>query len=365
MNIYIPLGLLLSLFCFFFRNNEKKAMIAFLLAMIVSCLFAMIRYEFGSDYYNYRDVYEGIQGADINNYDGRGMSIEKPFLFLLQLFPRFTFFVMALTLFWFATNSLFLKKYLPYQYIWIVVLYFFAKTDYFLDSLVAMRTTLCAALFIVAVYFLIRNRRLLYVTFIVIASLFHTSAIGLLPLVFLNTKNNSFLFKDIFIFSLGGIAVLSILIGHNFLVESLSGFVMDNVEELQRYSERDVAIVGQSINTLLFRVMSFCILLFLAKSGEKEYDPTMIVFYKIAVVAAIINLIMGQSLINDRYFLILNPIYILCIVSSFKKNSVQINTMITIFIFVIALYIFYNKLSKPYFVYFLDYKTIFDAPYIP
>ena len=200
MNIYIPLGLLLSLLCFFFRKNEKKAKKAFFFAMILTCIFAMIRYEFGPDYFNYRDIYEGIQGADINNYVGRGMSVEKPFLFLLQLFPLYTLFVMGLTVLWFSTNTFFLKKYLPYQYIWIVVLYFFAKTDYFLDSLVAMRTTLCAALFIVAVFFLIRNRRLLYVTCIVIASLFHTSAIALLPLVFLNTNRNSLLFKDVVIF---------------------------------------------------------------------------------------------------------------------------------------------------------------------
>lgn len=365
MNIYIPLGILLALLCFFTRNDSRRSSQSFLFAMIVTCLFAMFRYEFGPDYFNYHEIYEGIQGADVDNYIGRGMSVEKTFLHLLQFFPKFTYFIFFLTIFWFIGNTLFLKKYVPYQYFWIVILYFFSKPDFFLDSLVAMRTTLCAAIFLVAVYFLTKKKRIVFAALVVFASLFHTSAIALLPLALLTTNRKSFLFNDIVLWGLGVVALAAILIGHNFLIESLSSFVMDNVDELQRYSERDVASVGQSINTLIFRVMSLCIMFYLAKSGEKETDPEMVVFYKIAVIAAAINLIMGQSLINDRYFLMLNPIYILCIVQSYKKNPSSINAIITLFVFVVALYILYNKFSKPYFASFLVYKTIISAPYIP
>lgn len=365
MNIYIPLGLILALLCFMFRRNDKNATNAFLFTMVLSCVFAMFRFEFGPDYFNYLEVYEGVQGADIENYTGRGMSIEPAFLYLIQVFPRFTFFVIALTLFWFIGNTLFLKKYAPSQFFWVIILYFFFKTDYFLDSLVAMRTTLCAAIFLIAVYFLVKGQRIIFAVLIILASMFHTSAIALLPIALITTNHKSLLFNDVVLWILGVIALISVLIGHNFMVESLSNVVMDSFDELQRYSERDVSLVGQSINTLIFRVMSFCILLYLANSGKKETEPSMVVFYKIAVIAAMINLIMGQSLINDRFFLILNPVYILAIVSSYKKNPASINVVITVFLFIIALYIFYNKFSKPYFVSFLHYHSIFSAPYIP
>ena len=365
MNIYIPLGLFFALICFIFRSNEKEAKTAFLWTMIVSCIFAMLRYEFGPDYFNYREVYEGIQGADVENYIGRGMSIEKAFLYLLQVFPKFTYFVISLTVLWFVLNALFLKKYVPSQYFGVVVLYFFFKNDYFLDSLVAMRTTLCAAIFLIAVFFLAKGKKGIFAILIVLASFFHTSSIALLPLAFLTGKSKSLLFNDIVLWILGFIALISVLIGHNFLVESLSSLVMDSFDELQRYSNRDVSSVGQSFNTLVFRIMSFSILFYLAKSGEKEKDPTIVIFYKIAVVAAMINLIMGQSLINDRFFLILNPFYITAIVLSYKKNPAHINIIVSIFLFVIAIYIFYNKFSRPYFVSFLEYHTIFSAPYIP
>lgn len=365
MNIYIPLGLFLAILCFAFYKDKKNAPKVFLLSMLIACIFAMIRYNFGPDYFNYHEIFDGVQGEDLNDYVGRGMSVEILFLRLLQMFPLFTYFVVFLTVFWVGVNALFLWKYIPYKYFSLVILYFFLKTDYFLDSLVAMRTTLCAAIFLIAVYFLTKKKRLIYAALIVFASLFHTSAIALLPLALLTTNKKSFLFDNIVLWGIGIVALAALLIGHNFLIESLSSFVMDNVDELQRYSERDVASIGQSFNTLIFRVMSLSIMFYLAKSGEKEEDPKMIVFYKIAVIAAMLNLVMGQSLINDRYFLILNPIYILCIVNSFKRNPVSINTIITLFVFVIAIYIFYNKFSKPYFVSFLEYKTIFSATYIP
>lgn len=365
MNLFIPLGLFLVLLCYVNRLNNKRAANAFVFSMSVVCVLAMIRWEFGPDYFNYYEVYEGIQGADIENYVGRGMTIEKTFLYFLRLFPNYTSFIIFLTIFWFSSNTFFLKTHVPSQYYWFVLLYFIFKSDYFLDGLVAMRTTMCAAIFLIALHFLIRKQRLIYVALIVVASLFHTSAIGLMVFVFVNSNRNSFLFKNIVIVVVGIIALVAVLIGYNPLLDSLSSFVMENVDELQRYSERDISSSGTSLFTFIFRLMTLAILVYLSKSASKETDPTLIKLYQIAVVAAMINLMLGQSLINDRYFLILNPVYILCIVISYKKNPAYVNAIISLFILVIALYILYNKFSKPYFVSFLKYKTIFSAPVIP
>ena len=365
MNVYIPLGVFLALLCYLCRRSEKNARIAFIFSMSAVCVFAMIRYEFGPDYFNYRDIYEGIQGADINNYVGRGMSVEKTFLRFFNLFPSYTLFIIFLSVFWVGANAFFIGRYVPGQYYWYVLLYFFFKTDYFLDSLVAMRTTLCAAIFLVAIHFLIKKKRLIYIALILLASLFHTSALALVVFAFVNTNHRSFIFSNAIIIAIGVLAVISVLIGSNPVLDSFSSFVMDSVDELQRYSEREVAATGQSLYTLLFRLMSLAILVFLAKSAQKETNATMVLFYQIAVIAAMINLLLGQSLVNDRYFLILNPIYILCIVCSFKKNTNTTNVIISIILFTIAFYILYNKFSRPYFASFMEYKTIFSAPYIP
>ena len=92
MNVYIPLAIFLVLLCLWGRQYERSANVTFWIAMIVTCVFALFRYEFGPDYFNYHEIYDGIQGADIENYIGRGMFVEKPFLYFLQFFPKFTSF---------------------------------------------------------------------------------------------------------------------------------------------------------------------------------------------------------------------------------------------------------------------------------
>lgn len=365
MNVFIPLGLFLVLLCFFFRNNPKNSRKAFFFSMIAAFIFAAIRYEFGPDYFNYHEIYDSIQGADLDRYVGKGMTVEPAFLFLLKLFPNFTSFVCFLAIVWFIPTFYFINRYVPSNYYWLVVLFMFIKSDYFISSLVAMRTTLCSAIFLVALFFLLKKKRIIYIGLILLASQFHTSSIVLVLFVLFSFKSQKIIFNNITLIVLGLLAFISFASGQNQLIEMMSSFVIENVDELQRYAERETGGVGQSINTLIFRLISFFILLYLAKSGEREKEEEKILLYKIAFCAAAITLIFGQSLISDRYLLILNPVYIACIILSFNKNPKNINILITTFILVIALYIFYNKSTRSYFVTFMDYYTIFSAPYIP
>lgn len=365
MNVFLPLGLFLTILCYFFRTNPKSSRKAFIFSMIAAFVFAAIRYEFGPDYFNYHEIYDSIQGADIDNYVGKGMTVEKPFLMLLSLFPNFTAFVVFLAILWFIPTFYFINRFVPSNYYWLVVLFMFIKTDYFLSSMVAMRTTLCAAIFLVALFFLLKKKRIIYVALILLAAQFHTSSIVLVLFVFFSFKNKNLIFSNITLVVIGLVALISFITGENRLIEIITNEVMENVDELQRYSEREIGGTGQSLNTLIFRIISFVILFYIAKTGEREIDVDKILLYKIAFVAAAITLIFGQSLISDRYLLILNPILIACVILSFKKNPQSLNTLITVFMLVIAIYIFYNKSTRSYFISFLNYHTIFSAPYIP
>lgn len=365
MNVFLPLGLFLTILCYFFRTNPKSSRKAFIFSMIAAFVFAAIRYEFGPDYFNYHEIYDSIQGADIDNYVGKGMTVEKPFLMLLSLFPNFTAFVVFLAILWFIPTTYFLGRYISPSYYWIAILYLFIRSDYFLSSLVAMRTTLCAAIFLYALYFLLKRKRVIYVALIILAAQFHTSSIILVLFVFLNTKNRSIIFSNLVLAAMGLMALLIVATGENQVIEFITTAVMDNIEELQRYSEREIGGTGQSINTLIFRAISFVILFYIAKSGEKEQNEENIILYKIAFFAAALSFIFGQSLISDRYLTILNPIFIICIILSFNKNPKNLNTIIVFFLIVVALYILYNKSTKSYFITFLHYHTIFSAPYIP
>ena len=130
MNVYIPLGLILTLLCYLCSKNEVSARKAFIFSMFAAFLFAAFRFEFGPDYFNYNAIYDSIQGADIDSYTGKGMSVEKPFLILLSLFPNFTSFVIFLAVLWVIPVAYFLSRYVSPSYYWIAVLSIFVKYQF-------------------------------------------------------------------------------------------------------------------------------------------------------------------------------------------------------------------------------------------
>lgn len=365
MNVIIPLILIFALICYYYRHKEQAARKVFCFAMIVLCALLAVRYEFGPDYFSYRSIYFAIQGEDISIYQGHGSAAEKPFLRFLQMFPSYTLFVIFLTVFWLGSNIYFINKYVEARYYWFILIYFAIDPNNLMLGSVAMRSTLCAAIFLIALEFLLRGKRIFYVLLMLAASLFHTSALALVPLVLVNTKKMDIFFNSTFCYVWGGIALINFVTGANDLIIRLSQFVMENIEELQRYQEQEIGSSGQSINTFLFRLMSFLILLYINYSMSKENDGRYTILYKIAFVAALFPLILGQSLISDRFLLILNPVYVCILMRSIKKNDMNTKNIVLLFVLIISSYMFYSKMGKAYSQSFIEYHTIFSAPRIP
>ena len=367
MNIYIPLALLAALICYFFRANEKKAIRAFVFTMIVACFVLAIRYEFGPDYFNYRDIYYGVHGSVVEGYTGAGASTEMTFLYFLSYFPSYTSFIVFLTVALFLVNTLFIAKYVAPKYFWIAILFMFLEPTFLLLEMVALRSAIGAILFVVAFFFLLKGKRLIYASLIVLASLIHTSCIVLLVFALFSKNRNSIIFNQWLPFICLAAALVTIVLGDNFIVSGIVEFALDNVEELNRYEDHEAVVGGvvQSLFSVLFRVMSFIIFLFLSLSARKETDGQYILIYKIAIAAVMIQLIFGQSLIGDRYLMILDIIYICAIIRSLDVKQIIDPRIVLMLIAMISIYMMYSKLSKPYNESFLVYRSIFDAPLIP
>ena len=367
MNVYIPLALLVALICYFFRANEEKAKQALWITMAIACAVLAVRYEFGPDYFNYRAIFEGIHSSDVEGYTGRGQSAEKAFLYFISIFPSYTAFILFLTIILFICNTYFISRYISPKYYSVAILFMFLEPTFLLLELVAMRAALGAVLFVIAFDQLLRGKRLIYIGVIFLASLFHTSIILLAPLVLLNTNNKSILLNRWLPIVCLVLAVIIVSSGVNFLVLGLVDFAMDSVEELNRYEGYldSIGNVGQSIFTLLFRGMSFVILYYLAIAGRNEKDPQYIIIYKLAVLASIIQLILGQSLLGDRYLMYFNIVYITAIARSLSSPQVFDKRIILLLIAAISLYILYNKMGRDYNESLLVFHTIFNAPVIP
>ena len=371
MNIFIPLGIILAFLCLFTRKSPKQVEYMFAFSMLAVFVFAALRYEFGPDYAAYQAAYEGLQGTTAQDYTGTGSSQELGFLIYLSVFQNFTTFIITNAIFWVFANYLFLRKYVDGEYYWIAILYMFFTSTYLKLNMVAMRSAMVAFIFIYAFFFLVKDgikNKIIFAALIILAGQFHTTGLILVLFAFLNSKNRSIIFNKYFIGVIAFIGFISFFIGGNYLLQYLSMYLMDSIDSFSKYAEEENANIGAaslSFNTIIFELMSIATAFYLAWAGRQEQNKEYVFVYKIAVLAALVQVIFRQSMIGDRYFMCFNPCYIAALLHSLKKGSREIGLVVMLFVTVSSLYIFNSKLHKSYNRYFETYHTIFEAPRIP
>ena len=369
MNIYVPLGLLLALLCLFSSKSKNSAGKMFAFCMLIAFVFSAIRYEFGPDYFHYWAIYErGEQGRSLSSYWAARdeVRLEPVFRFYIQLFPKYTLFIVTNTLLWFGTIYLLFKKYVDLKYGWLIILFLFFNINCMINNYVAMRTSLAAVCFIPGFFFLTQNKRWLYLLFVLLGSMFHESTIVLALLVFLNGKKD-FLSNNGFIILSGVLALAVLVAGENFITTTLSAFAMESIEDMNRYANYMSRVSGASLtfNALVFKILTFIPALYLAFAARKETDTVYIYIYKIGIISALLLLLLGQNILTDRFLMILNPFYILAVIHSFRYFKPEYNVIVMLSVFVVSFYMFYNTMNSSYAASYQVYHTIFGAPYIP
>ena len=142
-------------------------------------LFAALRYSYGNDYRGYQNWYLHIKNGGVSPYDGEPLftllNVVSPSYFLLVAFTSAIF---IFTVYRLAEREL--KK-----FSFAVAVFIFCVNPYlFLMNLSAIRQSLATAVFIIAVEYAIKRKPIQYALLIVIASLFHRSALILFPVYF-------------------------------------------------------------------------------------------------------------------------------------------------------------------------------------
>lgn len=364
MNVLIPLGFIIVVACFFCRNNKKALNTSLFLAFLALSLFLVFRFGFGPDYYNYWDIFESIQGENVDTHTGNGSTVEVGFLKYMQLFPNYTLFVAFNSLLWVITSYWLCRKYANPNMYWFVLLMLMFDPNTLTHHSVAMRQALCCVLFIIAFEFLNRGKILVFCAIIIFASNFHTSALLLLLIGLVYYDKKDFLTSKAYVYLIVGSGILSVLLGENIVLNILQNFLLSNVEELQRYQDYEIGTTS-SITALLFRLMSATILLYVVSATKKDTDRRYVYFNKIAIMAISIQLFFGQALLSDRLLMSLTP-FLVVAMSRFPRYMPKVFTFISFFFVIgIAFYLLSIKMEKAYAVSFLEYCTIFDIPYIP
>lgn len=325
-------------------------------SFILIFLFLALRYDYGNDYSGYLEGFLKMNRIDVIDYFDKDWHYEPGWILLCRLFKPFGFFALtaALALFNCFVYYYFIKKYVPSDYYWLAVFLYVFNPDFMLIHSSAMRQSIAISLFLFAIDYLYKKDVIRYCLCICLASLFHTSALILLPLFLLGLYNWKITkLTAIGIFSL---FIFLFLFGKDFLPD-MNRFIDTYFNKYEAYQEGTKISTG--LGLILFSAI-FALVLFYATSQSGESS----LLFKIAGLSFFMipaGLLIQMFARVGMYFqpatLAVYPIVLLNIKNPiFKDLSSALLVLVTLYFF----YEFFH--SDTYSVLFGTYSTIFSAP---
>lgn len=147
-------------------------------------VFAALRFMYGNDYYNYYRWFKHIHAGGESSF-----KTEILYNFLNRCLPSFPVLVALSSAFLIIVVFLLISKNLPTNYAWMGICIFVINPYLFLMNLSALRQSIATCFFIIAVVLACKKKYVWYCILVVVATLFHKSAILLLPLcIIINDK---------------------------------------------------------------------------------------------------------------------------------------------------------------------------------
>lgn len=334
----VHITLLVSTLLSFIRHHKRSLItVSFVLLFVFSAL----RYGFGNDYFSYLNIFNTIKITGWHSY----LSSNPLFILLNKYSPNFQVFI-AITsfIFLFAVYMLIIRNVDAKYHIFAVGL-FLLNPYLFLMQLSSIRQSLAVAMFILAVFFAIKRKPVYYVAVIILASLFHTSAILLLPFYFLiNDKKPTRVFLIVFVVI---VALLTLSpVSYDWFIGLFEEFLMKN-----RY-DRYLTGSGNSLNATLVALMYFLYgLININKLEGKSvaFGKLYLLSSAVSVLAYRISLFVRIGIYFDIFSIVAVPLIIAANVKKEKDGLLRAFN-----IYIIPALIFGTLLIKYYNFFFVD-----------
>ena len=351
--------------CWFTKDENRKRNLILPMAFLAITVFFAIRYDYGLDYWGYFNYYES--GRTVEG-DNRGTG-EALFYSFMNFFPKYTYFIIAHTIIVFSILYIVTRKYLlPKQY----PLFFFLILTMSVLSfnwISALRSTMAAAILWIGLdlFYIKKKRWVPFVGIVILAGFFHTSALFLLLLPFLDfiiEKSNPLLLFIILI-----VGLISSLFFTNdlyrILLSSNRLFLDAYADYLNKESTEGYSIFGVIHNSILLFPYYYVV----AKKNlfKGEYQ-------RIFVLATIIIVLRCFKIdFNGRFsaYLFIFVIYAWSYVLQRLNKKDKIICLLPLLVWCFyGIYLFYMQMFNGQFtVYssgnYLFYHTIFEASPIP
>ena len=260
MNVYIPVFLLIILFCVFIKG-KNSAKTKLILSFGLIFLMMAFRNHWGGDYEayeNWYDFFNGMGARDLALLTEDETRSEIGYRFLCYLCPSFRFVLIVYTLFFCVTMYFFFKEFIPEKFFpYTFALFFFNK--HLLMGSSSIRTCIAVCFFLFAVISLSKNKKLWAIILIPIGALFHTGVLILYPIILLRNRPIR-IRKDLILIICAILAVLSVLFANQ--IVAAADYFTSSIGIFKRYEEymEETVVTGLGLG-IVFVIMEMVMLL--------------------------------------------------------------------------------------------------------
>lgn len=316
-------------------------------------LFYGIRYMYGNDYEPYSLIFKELNSYPSLSIMFSQLGYERGWIILNYLFSPLGFegVVFIQTFIIFGTIGWLYAKYIPARDRWMALFFYLFITELMLISLSAMRQSVAMAIICFCIPFIIDKKFLKSIVVILVASLFHTTALFALciPLIQITYKMSKMKYV---------IIALSLFV----LFYALISYFKENIEMIVTLlvPEYDKYLVGEESELSVgFGTIARLGLMLVSLKLDKHDGSVESFFLKIFVFS---NLFLPLSFVNGMaariawYWYIFTPIS-LCYIKTYSKNKLVLGALL---LFVLLTIVGYNAHfnSEVYGPFYEKYSTI-------
>ena len=359
MNILFIISIFACLFTYL--GSRHKIRFVLEIGFIILFCFSAFRFAYGNDYLNYAALFETIN-SDQFTFKGlinKEIYKEPGWALLNILCEPLTFFGLQIIVSLLTVGSVYfvIKKDVSEKWQPLAVLIYVFNFSFYALSLSMMRQSLAMSIFLIAVHFMMKSNKITSLLITYVASLFHTSALILIPFMFIqyiNVKN----VKGWIVLCV--IASFVLFMGAD-IVNSVFGAVLDN-DSFSMYNSQNNLSGSSTIGLGAILMFFIPFIVFASALSEQNLSNNKYVLLLAMITTVLIPLSMHASLFM-RVTFYFNILYLLAIPIALDNTSKSQHRKILIGLYLIGMLLTYfmtiNNVtySKSY----SEYMTIFEA----
>jgi len=360
MQTVIILNIIVVILAYFARYKNTRFL--FEVSFIIVFLFTALRFNFGTDYPNYNQIFKVVsQSYNITSIDFDNLLLEPAWAILNYIFEPIGFFgfIIVLSAFLCHTYYSLIKKHIDPKYYWLGIFIYVFTSDIMWIQFSAIRQALSVAIFIHSINFLYKkNNPIIFILLNLLGGLFHSSAFFMLPFVF-------FSFKKIKESKIIGIAILTVFLSFMFLGKTyLSQFIeISSLFTGDRYLSRFEVEATSKIS--LIGSIAWGILLVIVLYYSRLQQKNKKIFFYTASLYNMVYVLAPLFYLADRigyYFAAFSVIVYPIIIQNEKRLLIR-NGLVFIFLFFIIYRL--NLFLKLIWVIngYSEYHTIFSETF--